>query len=274
MKRCNNCGAQLADDAMFCGECGTKLASQNLNVGTNQPMQQGYPQQSMQQGYPQQLMPQAYLQQPMQQGYPQQPILQKEQPKFIPPTYPEGTPVINIIWEGPEGSIDGINNWATKKWNDKSKFIRKTNYINIFVNGNPISPKDSLNYFDSFNIPVPITEENNTIEIRIGNKKVGDIHTFYLDPSQSYNVVIVEPSVLAYSKIFGCILSDTQGNIIAASGIAEKSKQWMSCLIPLVGFYFSFANEEAKQNKSIKKLYIMASLFNLVLIIMLLRIIL
>ena len=102
MKTCSNCGAQLADDAMFCGECGTKVIQQTAPVDNQvspqpqgqtypqQPMQQGYPQQPMQQscpqqpmlqpyqqqGYPQQSMQQGYSQQSMQQGYSQQPMQQ------------------------------------------------------------------------------------------------------------------------------------------------------------------------------------------------------
>ena len=92
MKTCSNCGAQLADDAMFCGECGTKViqavapvenqavqqaSQQAQSAQPVQPMSQGYPQQPVQQGYPQQpVQQQVYPQQPVQQGYPQQPVQQ------------------------------------------------------------------------------------------------------------------------------------------------------------------------------------------------------
>ena len=112
--RCKNCGAEIADNAVFCGECGAKVSEQPtqhtyqqpiqqqpvqhgyqhpVQQGYQQPVQQGYQQpvhqgyqQSVQQGYQQQ------AQQPYQQGYPQQQMQQPYQQG-----YPQPTPEINQV---------------------------------------------------------------------------------------------------------------------------------------------------------------------------------
>ncbi len=84
MKYCNNCGAQLADEAAFCTNCGKAFEQQPVAQQVYaQPTydQQNYVQQPAQQNYVQQPMQQNYVQQPYAQpGYVQQPYAQP-QPK-------------------------------------------------------------------------------------------------------------------------------------------------------------------------------------------------
>ncbi len=246
-----------------------------------QQMQQGYPQQQMQQGYPQQQMQQGYPQQQMQQGYPQQRIqqgypvqgymqqpLQQEvsKPKFIQPTYPEGTPLLTIVWNGTEGSIDSIQNWVNKKF---TKNFKVNNNLVVLVNGNPIAPEGTINYFEPIEIRVPVVQDKTLVEFRNGINKKGEVFEFILDPSQSYKLEIVETGAIASSKIFGCILYDALGQPIDMKGIAPANKQWMSFLIPFIGLYFGLCNEEAKQSKTIRKLYLTSFGVNLVFIALL-----
>ena len=94
MKFCHNCGAQLADDALFCAACGTRMEPQvnaqqpnpaDNQYGYQQAPNYGY-QQAPQQGYQQapnygyQQAPQQGYQQPPQQGYQQAPNYGYQQP--------------------------------------------------------------------------------------------------------------------------------------------------------------------------------------------------
>ena len=320
MKLCSNCGAQLADDAVFCGECGTKVAQTTAPVENqvvqhpvlqtqsaqpvqsiqhiqqpaqqsgypHQPMHQGYPQQQMQQGYPQQ-MPQGYTQQQIQPGYPQQPMQQgysqqqmqqgypqqqmqpgypqqvqigypqqplqtpTSKPKFIQPEYPVGTPLLTVVWKGTEGSIDGIQNWFNKKI---TKGWNRNNNMVVIVNGKPIAPEGTINYFEGIEISVPITQEKTTVEIRNGINNKGEVFEFILNPTQSYTLEIVESGILASSKIWGCVLYDPFGEPMQMVGLAPAGKQWMSFIIPFMGLYYGLCDEQAKQSKTIKKLYL------------------
>ena len=340
MKKCVKCGAQLDDDAVFCGECGTKAVHSSASIETKefqhlhdvqssqemqthpsqqtlqqpyqqgyphqqaqqpyqqgypqqqaqQPYQQGYPQQQAQQpyqqGYPQQQVQQPYqqgypqqqAQQPFQQGYPQQQTQQPYQqgypqqqmqfgnpqmskPKFIQPVYPDGTPLLTIVWNGTEGSLDIAQNWLNKKL---SKGWKVNNNIVILVNGNPIAPEGVINYYEAIEIKVPFVQGKNTIEIRKGINNRGEVFEFMLDTTQCYRLEIVESGILANSRIFGCVLYEASGQPLQEFGLAPANKQWMSLLIPFLGAYYGMCDEQAKQSKTVKNLYLLLCLSNIV----------
>ena len=97
MKICSQCGAQLEDNAAFCGNCGTRqepdqetgttaMAEQPKERPVVQPMQQ--PQYPQQQGYQQPMQQQQYPQQQTNQQ-PQYPQQQTYQQPMQQPQYPQ-----------------------------------------------------------------------------------------------------------------------------------------------------------------------------------------
>lgn len=257
MAFCTNCGAHLADGAKFCGQCG----SPNPSVNNQQPGQSSYQQPSQQ--------PAQQPYQTMQGGYQQsvQPVYQQpmQQPgaKFVPPTYPEGTPVLTFIWEGSRGSFEAVQNWGAKKVGKKTEVSK----IQIFVNGVPIAPDGALDWFDSFRIEVPITSADIHIEIRTKSwfcKRME--YNFRIDPRYSYDIVLTEPSILASSYIMGLKVVDKVGVVHYSLGNAPAANQWLSFLVPFIGFYFAFASPEAKESKVIQRQYLLAAITNIVII--------
>ena len=266
-----NCGAQLDDDAVFCGECGTKVVHSSAPIETKEfqhPNDVQSPQ-AMQTKSSQQT-----LQQPYQQGYPQQQAQfgnpQMSQPKFIQPVYPTGTPLLTIVWNGAEGSWDAAQNWLNKKL---TKGWKVNNNIVILVNGNPIAPEGVINYYEAIEIKVPFVQGKNTLEIRKGINNRGEVFEFMLDTTQCYRLEIVESGVLANSRIFGCVLYDVSGQPLQEFGLAPANKQWMSILIPFLGAYYGLCDEQAKQSKTVKNLYLLLCLGNILFIGLLLLII-
>lgn len=74
MKFCGSCGAQMPDEALVCGNCGTPLqATQVPQQDAQQPVQQDAQQAFQQQPYQQQVYQQPY----QQMGYQQQPYQQQ-----------------------------------------------------------------------------------------------------------------------------------------------------------------------------------------------------
>ncbi|MDE6296555.1 MAG: zinc ribbon domain-containing protein [Muribaculaceae bacterium] len=273
MAFCTNCGAPIEEGAKFCGQCGTPTQKVNNPQPTQQsaqqtqqyqqPVQQPY-QQPAQQPY-QQPAQQQYYQQPYQQPQQYQQLQQYQQPvaKFVPPTYPAGTPVLTFIWEGTRGSMDAIQNLGSEKIAKKVG----TSQINIFVNGQPIAPAGALNWHDSFRIEVPITSNNIHIMIKTKSwfSKTMEFN-FIIDPRYSYDVVLTEPSILAQSFIMGMNVLDKSGALHYSIGNPDKQSQWLSFLIPFIGFYYAFATPEGKESKVSQKLYLLAAITNLVIV--------
>lgn len=271
MAFCTNCGSPLEEGAKFCGQCGTPTPTapnpqpaqqpyQQAPQQPSQPYQQPVPQQPAQQPY-QQPAPQQYYQQP----YQQQPVQAYQQPvaKFVPPTYPEGTPVLTIIWEGTRGSIDAVQNWGSKKVSKKLG----TNRINIFVNGKPIAPEGALDWHESFRIDVPITSNNINIVIKTKSWFCNTMEfNFTIDPRYSYDVVLTEPSILANSYIMGVNVFDKAGTLYYSIGNPDRQSQWLSFLIPFIGFYYAFATPEGKESKVSQRTYLLAAITNLVIV--------
>lgn len=266
---CNNCGSSIPDGVRFCTNCGHPVAQAPAQQPAQQPYQQPAPQPQYQQ-QPQQYQPQYQPQQPQY----QQPAPAPQQPQpvqFVPPTYPEGTPLLTIVWNGTSGSIDGIQNALNKKVAKSTKLGRKQNALQVFVNGQPIAPEGALSYYEGFKIPVPITSPYVQITIKTGqwiNKET--TFEFTVNPSQSYTVELTEPCILAYTYIFGLDITDANGNLVESLGNAPAGMQWLSFIVPLLGFILAFTSEPAKQSAAVKKIYLYIGAFNTVLLAILL----
>ena len=171
--------------------------------------------------------------------------------------------MLTFIWEGTRGSLDALDDWMHKKASKKFG----TSQINIFVNGQPIAPAGALDWHDSFRIEVPITSNNIHVMIKTKSwfSKTMEFN-FTIDPRYSYDVVLTEPSILAQSYIMGMNVLDKSGALHYSIGNPDKQSQWLSFLIPFIGFYYAFATPEGKESKVSQKLYLLAAITNLVIV--------
>ena len=227
-----------------------------------QPAQPQY-QQPVQPQYQQPVQPQ--YQQPVQPQY-QQPMQQQPVQQWTPPTYPEGTPVISIVYPGVESTL-----------NFTEAISKNVNYINIQVNGVDIVPPNTIKKGEKFSIDVPITSPNIRIEVWVTGKKVFNSKpqspTFFntlnvfdiiVNPTESYIFEIIDPSALVGNAKYGYLLGDKNGNFIDGQGHNTSWwKQIVTLLLPPVGVFFLFS-PEAKEDKVTRNSYILPIIAGLI----------
>ncbi len=250
-----------------------------------QPYQQPYQQQGFQQpAQQQQTYQQPYQQQGFQQPVQQQPYQQQGQyplnnaaePAFVFPKYPAGTPVLTIVWEGMQTSVDIATGYLSKK------IAKKTSYFNLEVNGNKVAPENALSYVDGFSIDVPITSPDTTVDFWISKKLLSaapsskpksfnsifssrNVFNLRLDPRCSYTLKIIDPSALTGNNLCGYQLFDANGTYIESVGDGISTwKQLLALFIPIAGLYFIFADPESKSDRIAKNMYILATIVGFV----------
>ena len=236
-----------------------------------QPYQQPYQQQGFQQPAQQQ---QTYQQPYQQQG--QYPLNNAAEPAFVFPKYPAGTPVLTIVWEGMQTSVDIATGYLSKK------IAKKTSYFNLEVNGNKVAPENALSYVDGFSIDVPITSPDTTVDFWISKKLLSaapsskpksfnsifssrNVFNLRLDPRCSYTLKIIDPSALTGNNLCGYQLFDANGTYIESVGDGISTwKQLLALFIPIAGLYFIFADPESKSDRIAKNMYILATIVGFV----------
>lgn len=251
MNFCSSCGNPIKPGDRFCNTCGAPV-QQPAQPQTTQPVQSPY-QQPVQTPYQQPVQPQ--YQPPVQPQY-QQPIQQQPVQQWTPPTYPEGTPVLTIVYPGVDSNFMDTD--------------KRLNYINIQVNGVDIVPPNTIKKGEKFSIDVPITSPNIRIEIwitgKLGKKSKPQSPNFFnslnvfditVNPSESYIFEILDPSALVGNSKYGYLLGDKNGNFIEGQGqYTSWWKQIVALLLPPVGIFFLFS-PEAKEDKVTRDSYIL-----------------